>query len=78
LSSSSTVVEVRAPDAIGLLYRITGAIAEMDLDIRSAKVATLGDDVVDSFYVRDRLGRKVTDVDHLAELERSILFALSG
>jgi [protein-PII] uridylyltransferase len=78
LSSSSTVVEVRAPDAVGLLYRITGAIAEMDLDIHSAKVATLGDDVVDSFYVRDRDGRKVIDPDHLAELERAILSALSG
>lgn len=78
MSSSSTVVEVQAPDAVGVLYRITGAIAEMDLDIRSAKVATLGPDVVDSFYVRDRDGRKVTDQAHLAELERAILHALSG
>ena len=34
----ATVVEVRAPDEIGVLYRITRAIADLDLDIRSAKV----------------------------------------
>ena len=42
-----------APDAVGVLYRITRALAELDLDIRSAKVQTLGPQVVDAFYVRD-------------------------
>ena len=41
-SPRRTVVEVHAPDAIGVLYRITRALAELDLDIRSAKVQTLG------------------------------------
>jgi [protein-PII] uridylyltransferase len=76
LSPKATVVEVHAQDAVGVLYRITRAIAELDLDIRSAKVQTLGDDVVDSFYVTDRLGGKVVDTSHLAELERAILHAL--
>ena len=42
----------------GLLYRVTSALAEMDLDIRSAKIQTLGDHVVDAFYVRDLDGRQ--------------------
>ena len=58
-SEAATVIEVRAPDAVGLLYRITSALAELDLDIRSAKVQTLGDHVVDAFYVRDLSGGKV-------------------
>ena len=66
----ATVVEVHGPDGVGVLYRITRAIAELDLDIRSAKVQTLGDEVVDSFYLRDRDGAKVTDPDYLAEIER--------
>ena len=45
------------PTRIGVLYRITRALAELDLDIRTAKVQTLGDQVVDAFYVRDR-GRR--------------------
>ena len=77
ISQRSTVVEVRAPDSIGVLYKITHAIAELDLDIHSAKVQTLGDEVVDSFYVRDRSGAKVVDPDPLRELERAILHALS-
>ena len=76
LSRVATVVEVRAPDEIGVLYRITRAIAELDLDVHSAKVQTVGLDVVDAFYVRDRHGFKITDPDYLNELERSILTAL--
>ncbi len=76
LSDTATVVEVRAPDEIGVLYRITRAIAELDIDIRSAKVQSIDLDVLDSFYVRDRQGHKITDVDYLGELERSILAAL--
>ena len=77
ISHLATVVEVRAPDAIGVLYKLTHAIAELDLDIRSAKVQTMGAEVVDSFYLRDRSGSKITDADALAELERAILHALS-
>jgi [protein-PII] uridylyltransferase len=76
ISDSATVVEVRAPDRIGVLYRITRAIAEVDLDIRSAKVQTQGADVVDSFYLRDHNGEKITDPAYLVEIERSILSSL--
>lgn len=50
-SDSTTVVEVRAPDAPGVLYRLAHAITVESLDIRSAVVATLGHEVVDVFYV---------------------------
>jgi [protein-PII] uridylyltransferase len=73
-SSNATVVEVRAPDRVGLLYRITKAIADLGLDIRHARVQTMGPEVVDSFYVRSAEG-KVSDEYHLAELERALLHA---
>ncbi|HMC80890.1 MAG TPA: [protein-PII] uridylyltransferase, partial [Acidimicrobiia bacterium] len=75
-SEGATVIDVRAPDAIGTLYRITRTLADFDLDIRSAKVQTLGSEVVDAFYVRDRDGRKITDEARLAEIERAILHSL--
>lgn len=75
-SSNATVVEVRAPDAVGLLYRMTKALAEVGLDIRHAKVATLGHEVVDTFYVQAR-GGKVTDPFHLREVERALLHAVA-
>jgi [protein-PII] uridylyltransferase len=74
----ATVVEVEAADALGVLYRITSALADLDLDITSAKVQTLGPRVVDSFYVRDGQGAKVTDADVLAEIERALLHALES
>jgi [protein-PII] uridylyltransferase len=76
-SGTSTVIEVHAPDRIGVLYHITRALADMDLDIRWAKVATLGAEVVDSFYVRTASGEKVEDTEHIRELERAILHRLS-
>ncbi len=73
-SSNATVIEVRAPDRVGLLYRITKSIADLGLDIRHARVQTLGPEVIDTFYVRYADG-KVTDDDHLAELERALMHA---
>jgi [protein-PII] uridylyltransferase len=76
-SASATVVEVRAPDRLGVLYRITRALADLDLDIRMAKVSTLGHEVVDVFYVRTATGGKLVDREHVQELERAILHQLS-
>lgn len=76
-SDASTLVEVRASDGVAVLYRITKALSECNLDIRSAKVQTLGHEVVDTFYVRDTDGTKPVDAAHLAEAERAILAALA-
>jgi [protein-PII] uridylyltransferase len=78
LSSTYTVLEVRGPDSIGLLYRITRAMADLDLDIYSAKVQTLGDDVIDSFYVRDGDGDKILDPAYLREIEMAVLTAIAA
>ena len=72
-SATATVLEVTCPDGVGVLYRITRAFAELDLDIVRARVQTLGSDVIDAFYVRDSSGAKITDPEHLAEVELSIL-----
>jgi [protein-PII] uridylyltransferase len=51
-SDSTTMIDVRVPDAPATLYRLSHALAEAGYDIRSAKVATLGHEVVDVFYVQ--------------------------
>jgi [protein-PII] uridylyltransferase len=76
-SEDASVVEVRARNAVGVLYRIARAFLELQLDVRHAKVQTLGDEVVDSFYVVDRHGKKITSEDQLGELRRAVLFELS-
>lgn len=76
-SDFMTVVEVHAPDRLGVLYEITATLAECGLDIQVAKIATYGDDVVDVFYLRGLDGQKVVDPDHLAEIERALLHRLT-
>jgi [protein-PII] uridylyltransferase len=76
-SADATVVEVHASDGLGVLYRITTALADLDLDITGARVQTLGSRVVDSFFVRSTDGTRPADPDLLVEVERALLHALS-
>jgi [protein-PII] uridylyltransferase len=76
-SAQATVLEISGPDRIGLLFRVTTALAELGLDIVSARIQTLGDDVIDAFYVRDADGGKVTDAEYLREIERAVLHAIT-
>ncbi len=75
-SDSATVVEVHAADGIGVLHRITGAIAAAGLDVRTAHISTLGADVVDAFYVVGPDGGKLADEAARAALRESLLAAL--
>jgi [protein-PII] uridylyltransferase len=78
VSDFFTVVEVGAPDRIGLLFDITTELAELRLDVHLAKVATYGGRVVDAFYVRDELGRKIEDPARLDEIGRALEQRLAG
>jgi [protein-PII] uridylyltransferase len=65
-----TIIEVYADDHEGLLYRITHALFDLDLDIHSARIATKVDQVVDVFYVRDLDGQKVEDDRRVKKIKR--------
>jgi [protein-PII] uridylyltransferase len=75
-SEDATVLEVHCPSKVGVLHRITKALADVGLDIRHASVQTLGLEVVDTFYVRTWGGELVTDRAHRAEIERAVLHAV--
>lgn len=55
-SHHATVIEVRAQDAPGLLFRIGRALEDADVRVRSAHVSTLGANAVDAFYVTSAKG----------------------
>ncbi len=74
-SASATVIEVSCRDTIGLLYRISRALSEMGIAISTARIQTIGDAVIDAFYVTSN-SEKITDANHLAETERAILYAI--
>jgi [protein-PII] uridylyltransferase len=73
-----TIIEVATADRIGLLFDVTRTLTELQLDVHIAKVATYGDRVIDAFYVRDVLGRKIEDDDHGGEIVAAITANLGG
>ncbi|MGD0063010.1 MAG: [protein-PII] uridylyltransferase, partial [Streptosporangiaceae bacterium] len=75
-SDTATVVEVRAHDAPGLLWRVGRALGECGLDVRAARVETLGAEVVDVFYVTDGDGKPLVGEDLRRATVHSVLTAL--
>jgi len=76
-SSVATVVEVRAHDEPGLLWRIGRALGECGLNVQAARVETLGAEAVDVFYVTDATGGLVTDPDLRKRTVKMVLSALT-
>jgi len=50
-ATDAVVLELRAADSGGLLYRVATALDEVGAQVRAARIATLGGDVVDTFYL---------------------------
>jgi [protein-PII] uridylyltransferase len=76
-SNSATVVEVRAHDEPGLLWRIGRALGECGLNVQAARVETLGAEAVDVFYVTDATGGLLTDPDLRKRTVKVVLSALT-
>lgn len=72
-SAGSTVVEIRARDDVALLHRVTAELFANELDVVAARACTLGDQVIDAFYVRDRAtGAKVEDAARMKQISTAI------
>ena len=74
-SAAATVIEVRASDTPGLLHRVAAAIARSGTDIATARVATLGAEAIDVFYITDGSGGPLPaqHAEQVAEQIRSAL-----
>ena len=77
-SETATIVEVRAHDAPGLLWRVGRALGECGLNVRAARVETLGAEVVDVFYVTGEDGQPLADREQRRATVHSVLAALAG
>ncbi len=70
-----TILELVAPDCLGLLYRITTQIAGLDCNIELVLINTEGHRAIDVFYLTYR-GKKLDD-ERKSRLQREILGAIS-
>ena len=73
-SNRTTVVEVNARDRPGLLARLALAIHSEGHQVHSAHIATYGERAVDTFYLTNAHGRKLT-TEEVDRLRRALLEA---
>jgi [protein-PII] uridylyltransferase len=71
-SSHYTLLDVQTADYPGLLYRIACALVETKLNIVSARITTEKGAALDTFYLCDKDGRKITSESTLTELTRAV------
>ena len=76
VSGQYTVMDVRAQDDVGLLYRITYALGEANLDIHMALVDTVASRAADAFYVLNAEGAKIEDYEVLEDIRQRLLNTL--
>jgi [protein-PII] uridylyltransferase len=77
-SNQFTVIEASGLDRPGLLYDLTRAISDLNLNIASAHIVTFGERAVDVFYVTDLLGHKIANASREASIRRRLLTAFDG
>ncbi|MCD2183630.1 [protein-PII] uridylyltransferase [Rhizobium sp. GN54] len=68
LSNKFTVIEIECLDRPGLLSEVTAVLSDLSLDIASAHITTFGEKVIDTFYVNDLLGQKITNENRQANI----------
>jgi [protein-PII] uridylyltransferase len=73
LSRRYTVVEVSGLDRPGLLRDLTASLSSLNLNIGSAHIVTFGEKAVDSFYITDLTGQKISAPARQAAIKRRLL-----
>ncbi len=73
-SERYTVLQVSADDSPGFLYELTNALSLVGFDIQRVIAASLGNRAVDTVYIRDPRGQRVTDPAEQARLRAAIAF----
>lgn len=71
-----TIIEVDTRDRPGLLFDLTRTLANANVYIASAVIATYGEQVVDTFYVKDMFGLKFHSLSKQKSLERKLREAI--
>ena len=71
-----TIIEISGQDRLGILFEITQALTDHGRDIHFARISTLGNRIVDVFYIQDEWGEKL-DQDRIDRLKQTLLNRMS-
>jgi [protein-PII] uridylyltransferase len=77
-SNRFTVVEASGLDRPGLLYDLTRALSDLNLNIASAHITTFGERAVDVFYVTDLTQQKIINPARETAIRRRLRLAFDG
>ncbi len=77
-SDTRTLIEIETEDRLGLLYIISQTLAELNLDISTAKILTEKGAAINSFYVREIDGARVLAPSRRAAIEQRLRRAIRG
>ncbi|MFK5979516.1 MAG: [protein-PII] uridylyltransferase [Rhizobiaceae bacterium] len=78
LSDDFSVIEIECLDRPGLLSQVTRQLADLNLDIGSAHIATFGEKASDSFYVNDLIGHKITSPQRQRKIKEALMAILEN
>ena len=72
-----SIIEVTGEDRLGILYEMTQALTDHGCDIHFARISTLGNRVVDVFYIQDEWGEKIEEKQKSDRLKQILLNRLT-
>jgi len=73
-----TIIEITGEDRLGILFELTQALTDHGCNIYFARISTLGNRIVDVFYVQDTWGEKIEEAHKIDLLQKTILQKLTS
>src|SRR5213594_3421285 len=74
-----TLVQIEAPDRVGLLYDLLTALEQEGTNIVLSRISTQKGAAIDTFYITDSSSRaKISDSQRIAALQRRLRSAIMG
>jgi len=72
-----TIIEITGEDRLGILFELTQALTDHGCNIYFARISTLGNRIVDVFYVQDEWGEKIVEPEKANHLKQLLLNRLT-
>ena len=73
---SRTLLEVETEDRVGLLYKVSKVLHEQQLDLSYAKILTEKGAAIDSFYIKNQRGEKISAPSEQRRIKAALLKVL--
>lgn len=71
-SRDYTLIDLQTPDQPGLLYGVACCLADNNVDIGFARISTEKGAALDTFYITDDKGEKITDDETLKQITHAL------